>query len=175
MYFYIGPPRDADVLNGLDYRRGERVAECGFLLNVGFGSDEQSCDDWSGALAEAAALKLPMLCLNPDMEVVKISGERYPCAGVLALAYERLGGQVRYFGKPYPEIYQACMEWLAVDKTRVLAVGDSVATDIRGAAGFGIDSALVTGGILHLQSESVEQVCGRFRVEPGFVMGGFGW
>lgn len=175
-YFFIGPSRDADVLEGLDYKRCDDIKDADFLLNVGFGSDEQSSQDWAGLLRAANSLSLPMLCLNPDFEVVKISGEQFPCAGVLALDYEKCGGQVTYFGKPYGDIYDQCMEWLfPVDKSRILAVGDGLATDIAGAVRFGIDSALVTGGILKHKRESLDVLCEQHKAAPTYVMPAFVW
>ncbi len=98
------------MLDGLDYIRVHDLKDADFLLNVGFGSEEESAENWMPLLRAAKALGLPMLCLNPDMEVVKITGERYACAGVLAADYERMGGAVKYFGKPFPEVYEHCME-----------------------------------------------------------------
>lgn len=148
-YYFIGPERDADVLDGLDYRAVEEVADADFLLNVGFGSEQDTVEDVTDDLREAADMVLPMLCLNPDMEVIKITGERFPCAGVIAKQYEEMGGEVTYYGKPYKDIYQRSMLLLGrVDAAQVLAIGDGLHTDIEGANRFGADSILVTGGIL---------------------------
>jgi len=117
-YYYIGPSKDADVLDGLDYQRVSDIKEADFLLNVGFGSEEESAEDWTNLLRAAKAAGLPMVCLNPDFEVVKISGERFACAGVLAADYEKLGGEVKYFGKPFPEVYEQCMELLNIPSPR---------------------------------------------------------
>ncbi len=175
-YFYIGPSKDLDILDGLDYQRVDDIRQSDFLLNVGFGSDEQSSNDWHDLLGDASKLALPMLCLNPDFEVVKISGEIFPCAGVLALDYERFGGKVTYFGKPFPDIYDHCMEWLKpVSKARLLAVGDGLATDISGAARYGIDSVLVTGGILKNKDKNIEALCQKQDVTPTYVIPSFRW
>src|SRR5262249_46627705 len=109
-YLYLGPGKDADVLDGLDYKRTDDLKRADFLLNVGFGSEEQSGDDWMPLLRGAKSAGLPMLCLNPDLVVVKQSGERYACAGELAGLYEQIGGKVIWFGKPYPEVYDYCLE-----------------------------------------------------------------
>jgi ribonucleotide monophosphatase NagD (HAD superfamily) len=67
---------------------------------------------------------------------------------MLAQRYEALGGPVRYHGKPYPSVYQACFAQLApVPTDRIAAVGDSLRTDVAGAAGVGIEAVLITGGI----------------------------
>lgn len=178
-YIFIGPQRDADVLDGLDYVPVAQPADADFILNAGFGSEEQSMGDFSALLAECRTHSLPMLCLNPDREVVKISGERYPCAGVIALAYEALGGEVMWFGKPYPAIYRRCMERLQLPAEQVLAVGDGLLTDIAGARGQGIESALVAGGILKMElglsggatdRARIETHCAQLGIVPDYVI-----
>ncbi len=170
-YRFIGPERDADVLDGLGYTRVENAKDADFALNVGFGSDDRSLEDTAPVLGECLAARLPMLCLNPDREVVKITGERFPCAGVIADAYEAMGGYVHWFGKPYQEVYQACMEMLTpLGKEDVLAVGDGLHTDILGANNAGIKSVLVTGGIL--QGEWTHE---EGEPEPDYILDAFHW
>lgn len=176
-YYYIGPDKDADVLDGLGYSAVDGLKEAYFLLNVGFGSEDQSAEDFTQMLTEAKALNLPMLCLNPDLEVVKISGERFPCAGVLAHVYEGMGGKVIWFGKPYPAVYDSCMALLgSLEKSRILAVGDSLETDIPGAVGFGIDSALVLGGILKEKTQrEIVELCRELKLTPTYTVPRFTW
>jgi HAD superfamily hydrolase (TIGR01459 family) len=171
-YFFIGPQRDAGVLDGLPQQLSPTLEGADYLLNVGFGSEEQTSDDFAPLLAEAAARKLPMLCLNPDLEVVKITGERFPCAGVLAHEYVRLGGHVEWFGKPYPAIYDFAHALVGTaDKRRILAVGDSLETDIPGAKQFGVDSLLITGGILKDKSVAeIEAECAALALSPTYYM-----
>ena len=100
-------------------------------------------------LAEAAARALPMVCTNPDRIVVRHSGQRVLCAGALAEAYAEMGATVHYFGKPYPAVYNVCFGLLdGIERSRVLAVGDSLETDIAGAKAVGLETLLVLGGIL---------------------------
>ena len=169
-YYFVGPPKDADILEGLDFVRVDDIKTADFLLNVGFGSEEQTSDDFSMLLRGAKAQGLPMLCLNPDLEVVKISGERFACAGVLAKYYEQLGGLVKWFGKPYAEIYDFCQAEAHGTKARTLAVGDSLHTDIAGGQNYGIDTLLITGGILKHESEvRLAEMCTEQGVRPTHV------
>ena len=171
-YFYIGPSKDADILDGLDYKRADDVKAADFLLNVGFGSEEQTTDDFSMLLRGAKALGLPMLCLNPDLEVVKISGERFPCAGVIGKYYEQLGGEVAWFGKPYAAIYDYCLAGAKVEKNRILAIGDSLETDIPGGQNYGVDTLLITGGILkHKSTARVSEMCLQLGLRPTYTSG----
>ena len=55
---------------------------------------------------------------------------------------------MRWHGKPFRSVYDTCLGLLGIaDRSRILAVGDSLRTDIAGAAGAGIDSLLIAGGI----------------------------
>lgn len=144
---HLGPERDRNMCEGLDLEVVETVEAADFVLNTGPWRDDETVADYEDVLAAAARRALPMICANPDLEVIR-GGHRVICAGALAARYEELGGDVRYHGKPYPSIYRHCCEMLGIaDRRRILAVGDSLRTDIAGAAAAGIDSVLVTGGI----------------------------
>lgn len=175
-YYFIGPQRDADVLHGLDFTPAETLEEADFLLNVGFGSEESCSEDLSPLLCAAQLRGLPMLCLNPDLEVIRMNGTREPCAGVLAKEYEHLGGSVTWFGKPYSAVYERCHHLLnGLDKTRILAVGDSLETDIPGAKRFGVDSALILGGILKGRTiADIEEECMALALRPAYLVPQFG-
>lgn len=173
-YYFIGAARDADVLDGLDFIRVDDLKAADFLLNTGFGSEEQTLNDYSILLRAARGLSLPMLCLNPDLEVVKITGEHFPCAGVIGRQYEAQGGDVTWFGKPYAAIYDYCGGEAHVAKNRILAVGDSLETDIPGGQNYGIDTLLITGGILRRHSiEQVREACTRLGLRPNYVAAAF--
>jgi ribonucleotide monophosphatase NagD (HAD superfamily) len=88
-----------------------------------------------------------MVCANPDL-VVMHAGRLALCAGALAKCYEEAGGRVQWHGKPFRSVYETCFGLLGVaDRAKILAVGDSLRTDIAGATGAGIDSLLIAGGI----------------------------
>ncbi len=176
-YYYIGPTKDEDVVDGLGFARAQELHDANFLLNVGFGSEHQNSDNWLPVLSVAQSAGLPMLCLNPDLEVVKQTGERFECAGVLAQMYEGLGGKVTWFGKPYPDVYTHCFEALRpTPKQRILAIGDSLDTDIPGAQNAGIDSVLVTGGILKtLKDAEIIKLCEGRGLNPTYIMPQMVW
>src|SRR5690348_5028222 len=88
-----------------------------------------------------------MVCANPDRVVIH-AGKPALSAGALAEEYQRLGGPVRWHGKPHPSVYVSCLDLLGIgDRRRILAIGDSLRTDIAGAANAGIDSLLIAGGV----------------------------
>jgi HAD superfamily hydrolase (TIGR01459 family) len=148
--YFIGPHRDDPLMTGLDYQRVESVADADFLLAVGPSHWEGTIEPFKTVLDAARRRGLPMVCANADL-VVMHKGRRSICAGAMAEYYERIGGAVRWHGKPYPSVYEFCFKRLgelgAGDRWRILAVGDSLRTDIAGANRAGIDGLLVTGGI----------------------------
>lgn len=137
---------DRPFLRGLDLVEADRPGDADFLLVTGAASGE-TVADYEERLAGAIAAGLPMVCANPDLEVIH-NGRREICAGALALRYEEMGGAVRYHGKPHPSVYLTCFDLMGLhDRGRILAIGDSLRTDVAGAQGVGIDCVLVTGGI----------------------------
>ena len=146
--WHLGPERDADVLEGLPNREvvaGPEHAD--FVLNTGIDEPDEPLSMYEPALRAARAHRLPMICANPDL-VVMIGDFQAICAGTLALRYEELGGEVVYHGKPHPGVYRQCFERLGLDdRSRIVAVGDSLRTDVAGANAAGIDVLFVTAGI----------------------------
>ena len=148
--FHLGPERDRDVFEGLDV---ENVSadEADVVLCTGlFDDDHETPEDYAGRLAELKERSLTMLCANPDI-VVQRGGQLVYCAGALAREYEKIGGEVIYFGKPHPAIYDLTLETMRKTcgrtVTRVLAVGDGMATDLAGANTMGFDALFVAHGI----------------------------
>lgn len=144
--FHLGPPRDLSVIEDLKLTRVSDPADATFVVNTG-PDDASGVTDlgpYEATLAACAARNLPMICANPDLEVIR-DGRRVLCAGALGQHYEMMGGTVRYIGKPDPAIYPLVLGELAVP--RVLAVGDALRTDVEGAAAAGLDACWVLGGI----------------------------
>ena len=146
-YHLLGPPWSDDVLDGLGYTAAPDIAAADFLLGIGLDDDRNTVADHEPILQAAAARDLPMICVNPDLLVIRL-GVQEPCAGALAARYEKIGGRVRYFGKPHPEVYDLALDALGAPPARVLAVGDGLGTDIAGANAAGLDSLLITDGLL---------------------------
>ena len=146
--FHLGPARDRPVLEGLAYTPVATPAEADFVLNTGPDDHTNPTDlaAFEPVLAACARHRLKMICANPDLEVIR-GGVRVLCAGALALRYQALGGDVRSLGKPDPAIYQPVLVTLGLPPGRVLAVGDSLRTDIAGAAGVALDACWVLGGL----------------------------
>jgi HAD superfamily hydrolase (TIGR01459 family) len=125
---------------------------------------------------------MPLVCANPDVHVV-IDGTIRLAAGFLAQRYREMGGVVFSFGKPDPSVYDACLGRLEYPpRRRVLAVGDSLETDIAGAIRAGLTSVLVIGNGVHSRSLSgppfkaaMSSMVARFGVAPDAILHAFVW
>jgi HAD superfamily hydrolase (TIGR01459 family) len=143
--FHLGPERDHGVIEGLALTKVDDPADANFVLNTG-PDDHRNPTDMAEFEQVCARHHLPMICANPDLQVVR-GGVRVLCAGSLALRYQELGGDVRSIGKPDPTIYQPVLQSLDLPVERVLAVGDALHTDIAGATGVDIAACWVLGGV----------------------------
>ena len=149
---HIGPDRDLDVFDNSGLTR-VTLGEAQAVFCTGLIHDRQETgEDYRERLAPALARATPFICANPDL-VVDVGGDLLPCAGAVAKVYEDMGGDVFWAGKPYASAYGAAMAKAAqlrgsdVDKDRILAIGDSVRTDVAGAAAFGVDVLFIGQGI----------------------------
>ena len=144
---HIGPERDLGMFEGNGIVRVTDPAVADFILATGPNMDDQDVAAHQRVLEESLKRGLPLLCANPDLEVIR--GEtRLVCAGAIAQRYEDLGGAVIYHGKPHAVTYRAALETLGQpDRARVLCVGDGLRTDILGATRAGLPSAFIPGGI----------------------------
>ena len=148
--YHLGPERDRGIFSGLGIQFGP-IETAAYVVCTGLFDDEtEGPEDYRPLFAQMQARNLLMLCANPDLLVER--GERLVyCAGALAELYGSLGGNVLYAGKPHRPIYDEALAAIeAVRGTRarrVLAIGDSVRTDLTGAFALGLDCLFVTGGI----------------------------
>jgi HAD superfamily hydrolase (TIGR01459 family) len=150
--YLIGPERDHTIFTGLDapFSSPEQAK---YVICTGLFDDEiETPDDYRDRLAQLRARNLFMICANPDIVVER--GDRLVyCAGALADAYAALGGEVYYAGKPHRPLYDMALAEIAQargtppSRDRVLAIGDSVRTDVKGAHDLGVDCLFVTAGI----------------------------
>ena len=150
--FHIGPERDLPIFDGLGLGFVPYEA-ADYVVCTGLANDEfETPEHYRELLTKIRARGLFMLCGNPDL-VVERGDELLYCAGALADLYGTLGGEVFYAGKPHRPIYDQALERIAALRgaatplARVLAIGDSVRTDLKGANERGIDCLFVTAGI----------------------------
>ncbi|MCO4318671.1 TIGR01459 family HAD-type hydrolase [Phyllobacterium sp. 21LDTY02-6] len=150
--FHLGPDRDLTLYDGLDVELVEE-REANGVVCTGFYDDEtETPEDYAEMLTRFRSRDLPFICANPDIVVER--GDRLIwCAGALARDYGQLGGRTLIAGKPHRPIYEAAIaaageaRGAAVAHDRVLAIGDGMLTDVKGADLFGLDVLYISGGI----------------------------
>jgi HAD superfamily hydrolase (TIGR01459 family) len=150
--FHIGPERDLPIFDGLglDF---VSLEQADYVVCTGLRRDEvETPETYRAELGELRRRKMFMLCGNPDL-VVERGDKLVYCAGAVADLYKSLGGEVLYAGKPHRPIYDLALSRVATVRgaapplKRVLAIGDSIRTDLKGATDFGLDCLFVTAGI----------------------------
>ena len=149
---HIGPERDRSIFTGVDMRLAP-LERADYVVCSGLDNDDvETPEDYRARLETMLARKLFMVCGNPDA-VVERGDKLVYCAGSIADLYATMGGEVLYAGKPYRPIYDLALAKAQaaagrkVAVSRVLAIGDSVRTDLKGARTICVDFLFVTSGI----------------------------
>jgi HAD superfamily hydrolase (TIGR01459 family) len=170
--YHLGPERDHSIYSGLNVTFAD-LENADYVVCSGLEDDEEETpDDYRDRLERMLARKLFMVCGNPDV-VVERGNRLVYCAGAIADLYATMGGDVLYAGKPYRPIYDMAVAKAeaAVGKpvplARVLAIGDSLRTDLKGARTLGVDFLFVTSGI------HAEELGGREKPDPAALSGAF--
>lgn len=149
--YFIGAEKDLPLLDGLGVE-AVSAESAGIVVLAGLRNDEhETPEDYRAELEKLAARHLPLICANPDL-VVERGHRLIPCAGAVAKIYGELGGSTLIAGKPHRPIYEKTLEEArevrgSFDLSRVIAIGDGMPTDVRGAEAFGLDVLYVSGGI----------------------------
>ncbi len=171
-FYHIGPPRDFDLF--LDFKKNKRknISECNYFLCTGlFDNHDQDLNYYKELFNEFISKK--MICTNPDM-IVDRGEKREFCAGSVAMVFEKMGGQVVYFGKPFSEVYNQSID---NNKKKVLAIGDNLNTDIKGANNMNYDSMIIVNGIHkeEIQKEGIDKVSKNYEVVINFMQSELKW
>ena len=162
-FFHIGPPRDFDLFQDFKGNKSEIIQNCEYILCTGLYDDQDKDLNLYKDLFEKNINK-KMICTNPDL-IVDRGETRELCAGSIAMVFEKLGGEVVYFGKPYPEVYNQSIE---NKNKKILSIGDNLNTDIKGANLLNYDSLIISNGIhkdeikekgIDETSKSYETIC----------------
>ena len=152
-FYHLGPTKDIDLFKDLNVALTSKE-ECDEIICTGLVSDEEeTLQDYKILLDFFLNKKIPLICANPD-EVAARGEKIIFCAGALANQYKQEGGMVRYFGKPYSDIYSFALKKVRAHKDfkdkkeiNTLVIGDNIKTDIKGANLFNLDSVLILNGI----------------------------
>lgn len=185
--FHLGPQRDLPLFVDLKVPLGTADTADYVVCTGLFDDTRETPDDYRPLLTRLKARSLFMVCANPDLVVVRGQDVVY-CAGAVAALYEELGGEVLYAGKPHRPIYdmaaaRATEIMAGAVAPRILAIGDSVRTDLTGAVRFGVDCLFVNTGIHGSafrddddnDAEALSDLFGKAGVWPQAVMPGLAW
>ena len=171
-FYHLGPPRDFDLF--LDFKKNKTtdIKESSYLLCTGlFEEQGEDLNYYKELLKEHVNKK--MICTNPDL-IVDRGNRRELCAGSVALVYEKMGGEVIYFGKPFPEVYNQSID---NKKKRILSIGDNLNTDIKGANRLNYDSLLISNGIHknEIKKDGMKKISKKYEVEVNFIQSELKW
>ena len=171
-FFHVGPPRDFDLF--LDFKNNKTVdiKESSYFLCTGLFEEHGEDLNYYKELFKKHINK-KMICTNPDL-IVDRGDRRELCAGSVALVFEKMGGEVLYFGKPFPEVYNQSID--NKDK-KALSIGDNLNTDIKGANLLNYDSLIISNGIHkdEIKNEGIDIVTKRYEVIVNFIQTELKW
>ena len=171
-FFHVGPPRDFDLFNSFKKNKSSNIAKSEYLLCTGLFDNHKKDLNYYKNILEAHTHK-EMICTNPDL-IVDRGSVRELCAGSVAMVFEKMGGKVVYFGKPYAEVYNQSIDNF---KKKTLAIGDNLNTDIKGANLQNYHSLLITNGI-HKQEvldDGIEKVSKKYEAIVNFTQSELKW
>ena len=170
-FFHLGPPRDTSLFEKQKDNKTE-LDKCDFILCTGLFDDrEDNLNYYKKFLEKQTSKKL--VCTNPDLTVHRGNIEEL-CAGSIAKVFEELGGKVIYYGKPYKEVYSKCFD----KNDRVLAIGDNLRTDIKGANNLNIDSIFIAEGVHRKEYSDVTKLDNlliKYKVKTNFFQKELTW
>ena len=171
-FFHIGPPRDFDLFNDFKNNQSKLINDSQYLLCTGLFDNYDKDLNYYKELLEKHINK-KMICTNPDL-IVDRGNERELCAGSVAMVFEKMGGEVVYFGKPYPEVYNSSINNL---KKKILSIGDNLNTDIKGANLLNYDSLLISNGVhrQEINDRGIKEVSKQYNVVVNYIQSGLKW
>ena len=180
-FFHLGPPRDVAIFEKVK-ENSTTIDNCEFILCTGlFDEDdpdinksqlhENDLDYYKNFLIKHISKKL--VCTNPDLTVHRGDKEEY-CAGYIAKIFEELGGKVIYYGKPHREIYELCFN----KNEKVLAIGDNLRTDIKGANNLNKDCLFISEGVHRDECDNnlnLESLLDKYKVKVNYFQKELKW
>ena len=171
-FFHIGPPRDFDLFKDFHKNKLESIETCDYILCTGLFDDHDEDLKYYKDLLEKN-LEKKMICTNPDL-IVDRGNKRELCAGSVAMVYEKMGGEIVYFGKPYPEVYSQSIN---NKNKKILSIGDNLNTDIKGANLLNFDSLIISNGIHknEIKENGIEKISKSYEVICNYIQSELKW
>ena len=171
-FYHLGPVRDFDLFLGFKKNKTEDIKESSYLLCTGLFEEHGENLNYYKELFKKHINK-KMICTNPDL-IVDRGDKRELCAGSVALVFEKMGGEVIYFGKPFPEVYNQSIN---NKEKKVLSIGDNLNTDIKGANLLNYDSLLISNGVHkdEIKKDGIDIVSKKYKVVVNFIQTELKW
>ena len=171
-FYHLGPTRDFDLFLNFKKNKTEDIKESSYLLCTGLFEEQGKDLNYYKELFKEHINK-KMICTNPDL-IVDRGDKRELCAGSVALVFKKMGGEVVYFGKPFPEVYNQSIN---NNKKKVLSIGDNLNTDIKGANLLNYDSLLISNGVHknEIKKEGIDIVSKKYEVVVNFIQTELKW
>ncbi len=171
-FFHIGPPRDFDLFKNIEKNNVLNIEDADYFLCTGLFEDQENDLDYYKKLLSNHTSK-KMICTNPDL-IVDRGEEREYCAGSVAKSFEEIKGEVIYFGKPHPPVYNLSTN---IINKKVLCIGDNLNTDIKGANIQNFDSLLITNGIHRKEILDTElmSVLKKYETRVNYIQNNLKW
>ena len=171
-FFHVGPPRDFDLFKDFEKNKSNDINKSDYILCTGL-FDENNKDLIFYKNLFDKHLKKKMICTNPDL-IVDRGNKRELCAGSVAMVFEKMGGEVVYFGKPYPEVYNQSFNNKG---KKILSVGDNFNTDIKGANLLNYDSLIISNGIhkSEIEKHGIEKTAKSYETICNYIQSELKW
>ena len=171
-FFHIGPPRDFDLFKDFKKMKSENIKDSEYILCTGLFDNHDKDLQYYKTLFEKN-LEKKLICTNPDLIVDRGSTREF-CAGSIAMIFEKMGGKVVYFGKPYPEVYNQSID---NKNKKTLSIGDNLNTDIKGANLLNFDSLIISNGIHknEIKENGIEKISKSYEAICNYIQSELKW
>ena len=171
-FFHVGPPRDIDLFKDIEEMKSNQIENAEYIICTGLFEEQEEDLKYYKELFEKN-LRKKMICTNPDL-IVDRGSKRELCAGSIAIIFEKMGGEVIYFGKPYPEVYNQSINNKG---KKILSIGDNLNTDIKGANLLNYDSLIISNGIHknEIKEKGIEDTAKSYETICNYIQSELKW
>ena len=171
-FYHVGPPKDFDLFKNFEKLKSKEIEKADYILCTGLFDDHNENLNYYKGLFERNINK-KMICTNPDL-IVDRGSKRELCAGSVAMVFEKMGGQVIYFGKPYPEVYNQSIN---NKNKKILSIGDNLNTDIKGANLLNFDSLIISNGIhkKEIKEKGIDEISKSYEAICNYIQSDLKW
>ena len=171
-FYHVGPPRDFDLFKSFEKMKLNNIENSEYIICTGLFDEHDNDLNYYKILFEKS-LKKKMICTNPDL-IVDRGDTRELCAGSVAMVFEKMGGEVIYFGKPYPEVYNQSIN---NKNKKILSIGDNLNTDIKGANLLNYDSLIISNGIHknEIEEKGIDEISKSYEAICNYIQSELKW